>query len=86
MQETMPKEFDDPELARKVGKLRQEFFGASTEASLNEKMDIRLKHLEGNKARPEKLVRRVTVGRNDPCPCGSGKKFKKCCIYKVGNY
>ncbi len=21
----------------------------------------------------------VKVGRNDPCPCGSGKKFKKCC-------
>ncbi len=20
-----------------------------------------------------------SVGRNDPCPCGSGKKFKKCC-------
>ncbi len=20
------------------------------------------------------------VGRNDPCPCGSGKKFKKCCV------
>ena len=20
------------------------------------------------------------VGRNDPCPCGSGKKFKKCCL------
>lgn len=20
-----------------------------------------------------------TVGRNDPCPCGSGKKHKKCC-------
>ncbi|MDT7520794.1 SEC-C metal-binding domain-containing protein [Rhodoferax sp. TBRC 17660] len=19
------------------------------------------------------------VGRNEPCPCGSGKKFKKCC-------
>jgi uncharacterized protein YecA (UPF0149 family) len=19
------------------------------------------------------------VGRNDPCPCGSGKKYKKCC-------
>lgn len=19
------------------------------------------------------------LGRNDPCPCGSGKKFKKCC-------
>ena len=22
------------------------------------------------------------VGRNDPCPCGSGKKYKKCCIDK----
>jgi hypothetical protein len=22
------------------------------------------------------------VGRNDPCPCGSGKKYKKCCIQK----
>jgi hypothetical protein len=21
----------------------------------------------------------VTVGRNDPCPCGSGKKYKRCC-------
>jgi len=26
------------------------------------------------KAKPE-----VKVGRNDPCPCGSGKKYKKCC-------
>jgi len=22
------------------------------------------------------------VGRNDPCPCGSGKKYKKCCLLK----
>jgi uncharacterized protein YecA (UPF0149 family) len=21
----------------------------------------------------------IKVGRNDPCPCGSGKKYKKCC-------
>jgi SEC-C motif-containing protein len=27
--------------------------------------------IEGGQARPR-------VGRNDPCPCGSGKKFKKC--------
>lgn len=25
-------------------------------------------------------VRRAKVGRNEPCPCGSGKKYKKCCI------
>ena len=23
------------------------------------------------------------VGRNDPCPCGSGKKYKQCCLGKV---
>jgi hypothetical protein len=22
------------------------------------------------------------VGRNDPCPCGSGQKYKKCCLAK----
>ena len=28
----------------------------------------------------QKLAReRITVGRNDPCPCGSGAKFKRCC-------
>ena len=26
--------------------------------------------------------RRATAGRNDPCPCGSGKKFKRCCLDK----
>jgi preprotein translocase subunit SecA len=29
------------------------------------------------KARPVRLA--AKVGRNDPCPCGSGKKFKQCC-------
>lgn len=24
-----------------------------------------------------------SVGRNDPCPCGSGKKYKKCCAKKA---
>ena len=25
---------------------------------------------------------KMKVGRNDPCPCGSGKKYKKCCLGK----
>jgi preprotein translocase subunit SecA len=38
----------------------------------------------GNLATPQKSspsapVRVTKVGRNDPCPCGSGKKYKKCC-------
>jgi hypothetical protein len=28
---------------------------------------------------PRQPERKQKVGRNDPCPCGSGKKFKKCC-------
>lgn len=39
--------------------------------------------LEGGRLFPGKVetFRRQTpkVGRNDPCPCGSGKKFKRCC-------
>jgi uncharacterized protein len=30
-------------------------------------------------ASPAPLPRRAKVGRNDPCPCGSGKKYKRCC-------
>src|SRR5690625_2479900 len=40
----------------------------------------------GNAPQQESKLPRITikrdtpkVGRNDPCPCGSGKKFKKCC-------
>ncbi len=25
------------------------------------------------------------VGRNEPCPCGSGKKYKNCCMRSVAN-
>lgn len=28
---------------------------------------------------------RQKIGRNDPCPCGSGKKYKKCCLGKEDN-
>tara|TARA_A100001201_G_scaffold136799_1_gene126102 strand:+ start:243 stop:836 length:594 start_codon:yes stop_codon:yes gene_type:complete len=37
-------------------------------------------HDRENKTKP--MVSQKKVGRNDPCPCGSGKKFKKCCINK----
>ena len=35
---------------------------------------------DGQPVSPEQIKRDTPkVGRNDPCPCGSGKKFKKCC-------
>ena len=40
----------------------------------------------GDESAVKKPVRRTEakVGRNDPCPCGSGKKYKQCCMRKVG--
>ena len=42
---------------------------------------IELKRLEIINTLDERNVLPITkkIGRNDPCPCGSGKKFKKCC-------
>ena len=34
----------------------------------------------GDRQPVQQVVRgSAKVGRNDPCPCGSGKKYKKCC-------
>jgi hypothetical protein len=32
------------------------------------------------RSRPRPPVNVMSVGRNAPCPCGSGKKFKQCCL------
>ncbi|KPK86174.1 MAG: hypothetical protein AMJ81_01945 [Phycisphaerae bacterium SM23_33] len=52
----------------------------STEEVEAEEEAIR-KAKEERAKNPEKykLKSAGAVGRNDPCPCGSGKKFKKCC-------
>ena len=41
-------------------------------------------YLEEEEYQAPKTVVNTTkkIGRNDPCPCGSGKKYKKCCIKK----
>ena len=38
----------------------------------------------GKVGKQKTVQRGVKVGRNDPCPCGSGKKYKKCCYPKYG--
>ena len=43
---------------------------------------VRLWNFRGRSMSKEvkkEIVHSVKVGRYDPCPCGSGKKFKKCC-------
>ena len=40
----------------------------------------KLYYMDGTALRPAAYRREAPkVGRNDPCPCGSGKKYKKCC-------
>jgi preprotein translocase subunit SecA len=34
---------------------------------------------EASSAPKAQVIKGAKVGRNDPCPCGSGKKYKKCC-------
>jgi uncharacterized protein YecA (UPF0149 family) len=40
--------------------------------------DALLETLEGDDTPHNRQVE--PVGRNEPCPCGSGKKYKKCCM------
>lgn len=45
----------------------------SYRAPLNRQLNLK------NHTGKSKTVRRKKIGRNEPCPCGSGKKYKKCC-------
>ena len=50
--------------------------------------EIAKEHLYHPKHHPECVCHTgqrkvVKIGRNEPCPCGSGKKYKRCCIDKV---
>ena len=40
-------------------------------------------HMNGILNTQRRYIPPQIVGRNEPCPCGSGKKYKKCCIDKV---
>ncbi len=50
------------------------------ETSTFQRIDGKWRFMDGEIAKKEPIRREAPkVGRNDPCPCGSGKKYKKCC-------
>jgi hypothetical protein len=53
---------------------------AEYEPVKDEDFEVRL--IEDKRPAPVSLVipQKAIAGRNDPCPCGSGKKYKKCCM------
>ena len=46
----------------------------------NLRIDGKWFYVDGDMVKPKPVVRdKPKVGRNEPCPCGSGRKYKKCC-------
>jgi peptide deformylase len=73
-------DYFDMDGKRHQGEIRKGFEGQIWQHEIN--------HLNGVE---EEVVPRSTpdpkpvdVGRNEPCPCGSGKKYKKCCLLLGG--
>jgi preprotein translocase subunit SecA len=48
-------------------------------ARAEERPSLRVVEGEGGKGKKAEPARSQKVGRNAPCPCGSGKKYKHCC-------
>ncbi|RCV63967.1 hypothetical protein C5S53_11155 [Methanophagales archaeon] len=46
------------------------------------RLEINVRYGIGGLAIENFSKKKKKIGRNDPCPCGSGKKYKKCCLRK----
>lgn len=60
--------------------IEPDFFQAQAESLLETMMDDAA---EEKMTQGYRVSERRKIGRNEPCPCGSNKKFKKCCIHKA---
>ncbi|MCG8484614.1 MAG: SEC-C domain-containing protein [Clostridia bacterium] len=67
----------------KIGEAQKESF---RDDDRSDKIRIRAVPDQQERKQPEQkqqpIKKEKTVGRNEPCPCGSGKKYKKCCAQK----
>ena len=51
---------------------------AHHERAIFRKVEDRWMFIDGKEVKPPPVRREEKPGRNDPCPCGSGKKYKRC--------
>jgi hypothetical protein len=66
-------------------RIKDTFWAATDEADdLDEEVDFLDRNGRSSSLQSPLPPRReaIKVGRNDPCPCGSGKKYKFCCLMK----
>jgi preprotein translocase subunit SecA len=73
------------DIVNSIFKMKPDSFSASSIHEIEQEREKELASVQmggdGTGSREARTVRRGVpkVGRNDPCPCGSGKKYKKCC-------
>ncbi|MCF7799884.1 preprotein translocase subunit SecA [Candidatus Babeliales bacterium] len=72
------------DIAQRIFRMRPENFDSSSIYEIEKEKERELSNLQigGDESNKEgKTIKRENpkAGRNDPCPCGSGKKYKKCC-------
>ena len=80
-------EFDNMEVVQELldkvthlmNNTREWFLKGYTSTELHAQEKKHLRPLPSAKSNPDNNQKAVKAGRNDPCPCGSGKKYKKCC-------
>lgn len=81
-------EQDFPELAewRQDGnrsRQRRQNWGRTTSETVSDAPEGEMKlRFDDGRPRPAPVRSQKGLGRNDPCPCGSGKKYKQCCMRK----
>jgi len=66
-------------------RIKETFWSTTEEEPIEEVIDLSDRDGVKTTSHAERPVRRLEskVGRNDPCPCGSGRKFKFCCLLKA---
>ncbi len=67
----------DKTAAEKLKMIQQKFM--TNEESISGSTMGQIKLIKANEPRKSDNGAMPSIGRNDPCPCGSGKKYKKCC-------
>lgn len=63
--------------------LKEKIFSSTTVLYESKIFSKTLGYIEEEESKPK--IDAANVGRNDPCPCGSGKKYKKCCMAGVNS-
>ena len=70
--------FDELLEKYKLQYLKEKIFSSTTVLYESKTFSQTLGYIEEEESKPK--FDATSVGRNEPCPCGSGKKYKKCCM------